>query len=102
MFLLTVPPLITVFHTDGVIMCIKGQTIRKVTGVGLGKVKKKKKFHAKENWVKKNSRTGSSPEKKFLHMEKKNSCKGNVNEKNMCSSKIPPLPTPITFLMVHP
>ena len=57
MFLLTVPPLITVFHTDGVIMCIKGQTIRKVTVVGLGKVKKKI------------SCKGKLSEKKFMHSE---------------------------------
>jgi len=56
MFLLTVPPLITVFHTDGVIMGIKGRTIRKVTGVGLGKVQKKKI-----------SCKGKLSEKKFMH-----------------------------------
>ena len=46
---------------------------------------------------KKKSCTTSSLEKRFLHTEKKYSCKGNVNKKIGVARK-----SPLTFLMVRP
>ena len=73
---------------------VRDGPLEKLWGVGQSTEKR----HARENWVKKNSFTVSSPEKMFLCTEEI-FLQGKCSRKKFMQLDNPP---PITFLMVCP